>query len=101
MEGGVLGDAGIVDEDVDRAEISLDLLDACSAGLERTDIPFVHGDAGVRLELLGGGVIARVACRDLVARVLQPLADRSPNTSRTPRNQCNTCHVELLLGRLL
>jgi hypothetical protein len=35
VEGAVLGDAGIVDQHVDRTEIGLDLLDAGGAGVER------------------------------------------------------------------
>ena len=98
MEGGILGDAGIVDQHVDRTEIRLDLLDAGGAGLERTDIPFIDRDAGLGLEFFRRRVIACVARRDLVACGLQRLADRSPNASRSPRHQCNTCHVEFLPG---
>src|SRR6202023_4119065 len=89
----VLGDAGIVDEHVDRADVGLDLLDAGSTGVERGDIPFVDGNAGLALELLGGGIIARITRRVLVSRRLQRLADRSPNAARTARHQCNTCHL--------
>ena len=67
MEGGILGDAGVVDEHVDRPEVGLDLLDTGGAGIERSDVPFVDGDAGFRLEFLRRGVVAGVACRDLVA----------------------------------
>ena len=37
----VAGDAGIVDEHVDRAELGLDLGDAGVAGVEIGDVPFV------------------------------------------------------------
>ena len=53
MERPVLGDSGIVDEDFDRTELGLDLLDARGASLERADIPFVDGYSGLGLELLG------------------------------------------------
>jgi hypothetical protein len=33
VEGGIFGDAGVVDEYVDRTEIRLDFLDACGAGV--------------------------------------------------------------------
>ena len=49
VEHGVAGDAGIVDQDVDRAEIGLDLLDAGDAGVVVGDRPFVGLDAGLRL----------------------------------------------------
>jgi hypothetical protein len=93
VEGAVLGDAGVVDQHVDRADIGFDLLDAGRAGVKRADVPFVDGDAGLRFEFFGGGVIAGVARRNLVARRLQRLADRRANAPRTPRNQCNTCHA--------
>jgi hypothetical protein len=94
MEGGVLGDAGIVDEDVDRSEVGLYFLDAGGAGLKRRDVPLVDGNAGVGLEFLGRGIVAGIACRNLVAGCLQRLADRRTNAARTSGYQCNTCHVE-------
>src|SRR6185437_15295462 len=99
VERPVLGDSGIVDEDFDRTELGLDLLDARGAGLERADIPFVDGYSGLSLEFLSRRVVAGVARRDLVAGVLQRLADRSANTPRSARHQCNPCHVEFLRGR--
>ena len=44
-----------------------------------------------------GRIIAGVARRHLVAGGLQRLADRRTDASRTSRNQCNTCHVVILL----
>src|SRR5262249_47514461 len=93
VKGAVLGDAGIVDEHVDRTEIGLDLLDSGRAGVERGDIPFVDGNAGLGLEFLRCGIIACITRGDLVARRLQRLADRSANASRSARYQCNTCHL--------
>src|SRR5713101_6288766 len=84
VEGAILGDAGIVDQHVDRTQIRFDLLDASGAAVERTDVPFIDGDAGLGLEFFRRGVIACVARRDLVACGLQRLADRSPNASRSP-----------------
>jgi hypothetical protein len=43
VERAVAGDAGIVDQHIDRAEVGLDLLDALGAGVERTDVPFEDG----------------------------------------------------------
>jgi hypothetical protein len=93
VEGGVTGDAGIVDEHVDGTEICLDLLHAFGAGVEIADIPFVDGDAGLGLELLRRSVVAGIARRNLVAGRLQRLADRSSDAPRTTRHQCNTCHI--------
>ncbi len=60
MERRIARDAGIVDQHVDRTEVGLDLLDAGGAGVERTDVPFVDGDAGLGFEFFGGGVVAKV-----------------------------------------
>jgi hypothetical protein len=49
VEHRVAGDAGIVDQHVDRAEIGLDLLDAGGAGVVVGDRPFVGLDAGLCL----------------------------------------------------
>ena len=94
--GGVAGDAGVVDEHVDRAELGLDLLHAFGAGIEIADVPFVDGDAGLGLELLRRRIIAGIARRDLVAGRFQRLADRSSDAPRTTRHQCNTCHIVFL-----
>src|SRR5207244_3038095 len=42
-----------------------------------------------------------IACRSPAAGSFQPLADRRTNTAGTPRHQCNTCHLDSLLGSLL
>ncbi len=83
MERGILGNAGIVDEDIDWAEVGLDLLDPGGAGIERTDVPFIDGDACLGLEFFGSRVIARIVGSNLVARRLQRLADRC-NIPRVP-----------------
>jgi len=78
VEGAILGDAGIVDEHVDRTEVCLDLLDAGGTGVERTDIPFVNGNTGLGLELLRRRVIAGIARRNFVARGLSDLLIAAP-----------------------
>jgi hypothetical protein len=100
VERAILGDAGIVDEHIDRAKLSLDLLDARHAGVERTDVPFVGGNAGLGLEFFRRGVIACVSRRDLVTGRLQRPADRRTDTPRSSRHQCNTRRVEFLSGGL-
>ena len=88
----VAGDAGIVDQHVDRAEIGLDLLEAGGAGVEGRDVPLVDGDAGLGLELLRRLVIAGVVGRDLVAGRLQRLRDRRADAARSARHHRNACH---------
>ena len=84
MECTVLSDTGIVDEQVDWTEFSLDLLDPNGAGIERTDIPFIDGDTSLRFECFRRGIITGIACRDFIASRLQRLADRSTNPRVPP-----------------
>jgi hypothetical protein len=100
VERTILGDAGIVDEHIDRAEVGLDLLDAGSAGIERTHVPFIDGNAGLGLEFFRRRVIARIAGGDVISGGFQRLADGRTDAPRSPRDQRNTCHVVFLLGGL-
>ena len=93
---GVAGDAGIVDQHIDRAEFGLDLLDAGDAGLEGGDIPFVDGDTGLGPEFLRRFVVAAVIGCDLIARRLERLGDRRADTACSPRHHCNPCHKSSL-----
>jgi hypothetical protein len=93
VEHRVAGDAGVIDQDVDRAEIGLDLLQAGRAGVERGDIPFVDGDAGLAFELLCRLVIAAVIGGDLVARAAQCLGNRRADPTRSPRHHCDAWHA--------
>ena len=47
VEHRILGDACIVDQNIDRAEIRLDLRNACRAGGVIADVPLVGLDAGL------------------------------------------------------
>ena len=78
VEHAVAGDAGIVDEHVDRPEIGLDLLDAGGAGGGVGHVPLVGGDAGLGLELRRGLVVAGIGRGNRVAGRLQPLAIAAP-----------------------
>ncbi len=88
----VAGDAGIVDQHVDRSELGFDLLDAGGAGIEGRDVPLVDGDAGLGLELLRRLVIAGVIGRDFIAGRLERLANGRANAARTARDQRNAGH---------
>jgi hypothetical protein len=50
VECAVLANACIVEEHVDQTQFRLDFLDARGAGVERTDVPFIDGNAGLGLE---------------------------------------------------
>jgi len=52
VEQAVLGDAGVVDEDLDRAEVFLDRGDASGAGVVVGNVELVDVDAGLGLNLL-------------------------------------------------
>ena len=93
VEHGVAGDAGIVDQHLDRAEIGLDLLEAGGAGLVGGDVPLVDRDAGLGLELLRRLVVAAVVGGDLVAGGLQRLRDRRADPARSARHHRNACHA--------
>jgi hypothetical protein len=71
VERAIPGDAGIVDEHVDRAEVGLDLLDTGGAGVERTHVPFIYRDASLGLEFVRRRVIAGITGGDLIACGLQ------------------------------
>ena len=92
VQRGVLGDAGVVDQHLDRTEIGLDLLDARRAGVERRHVPLVDVDAGFGLELLRRLVIAGVGRGDLVAGRLQRLRNRRTDAARPACHHCNASH---------
>ena len=56
-------------------------------------VPLEHRDAGFRLELLRGLVVAGIAGGDLVARGLQRLADRLADPARSARDQRHPSHT--------
>ena len=84
VQHGVAGDAGIVDQHVDRTEIGLDLLHPVDAGLVRRNVPLVDRDAGFGLEFLRRLVVAGIIGRDPVAGGVQGLADRRADPSCPP-----------------
>src|SRR5215207_2109550 len=96
VEHRVAGDAGVVDQDIDRAEVRLHLLDAGRAGLVVGDRPLVDRDAGLGLELVRRIVIAGVVRGDRVARRLQRLRDRGADAARAAGDECDACHVSSL-----
>ena len=95
MEHGVAGDAGIVDQHVDRAEIGLDLFERLDAGVVGGHAPFVDGDAGLGLELVRRLVVAGVTGGDFVARGLERLGDRRADTACSARHHCDAWHALL------
>ena len=86
MEHGVAGDAGIVDQHLDRTDLGLDFLDALGAGLKGGNVPLEHRNAGLRLEFLRGFVVAAVVGGDLVAGRFQCLGDGGPDAAGAAGN---------------
>ena len=93
VEHAVAGDAGIVDENVDGAELGFDRADARLAGSGIGDVELEDRDAGLGFELVGGFVIAAVIGGNLVARFLQGLRNRGTDAAGAAGDQCNARHV--------
>ena len=96
MEHGVAGDAGVVDQNLDRSDVGLDLFHALGAGLERRNVPLEHGDAGFGLEFLRGFVVAVIDGGDLVAGCLERLADRGTDAAGAAGDQRYASHTLFL-----
>src|SRR5665213_1370231 len=93
----VAGDTGVVDQDLDRAEIGLDLLHAGRAGREVGNVELERGDACLRGERLGRVVIAGVIRRHLVAGAGQRLGDGAADAARPARHDRHPCHARFSL----
>ena len=93
VEHAVAGDAGVVDEDLDRAELGLDLGHARLAGVVIGHRPFEGLDAGLVGEFPRRVVVAGVVRRDIAARLLERHRDRRADPPRPARHKCRPCHV--------
>src|SRR3954452_8056477 len=93
VERAVAGDAGVIDEYIDRTKLGFHLFHAGGAGVERTDVPLVNGNAGVGFELVGSLIVAGISSRHVVTGSLQRFANRRADAPRPARYQCNTCHI--------
>jgi hypothetical protein len=92
VEHGVARDAGIVNQHLDRTELSFDLFYALGAGLVRRYVPFEYRDAGLGLELLSGLVIAAIVGRNLITGRFQCFRDCRPDPTGSTSDQCNSRH---------
>src|SRR5512140_2622995 len=93
LEHGVARDAGIVDQHLDRADLVRNADNALLAGDVVADVPFEHRDLGFLLEGLSGLVIAAVIGGDIVASLLQRLADGGADTARSSGDESYSPHV--------
>src|SRR6185503_12927208 len=100
----VAGDAGIVDQHVDRPDLVRDLLDAALTGFEIGDIPFIARNAGVLREVLGVLAIAEIGGGDAKPRFLEHAAGRLADARYAARDHGGSLllsHIaDLFLGRI-
>src|SRR3974377_2362273 len=99
VEHRIAGDPGIVDQDVDRPEVALDLLEAGDAGVVGRNVPLLDRDAGLALELLRRLVIAALVGRDRMAGRAKRLRNRRANAARTAGDHCHAGHAFLPVVR--
>src|SRR5690349_15306059 len=96
----IAGDAGIVDEYVDRTEVGFDFLYALLAGLKIGHVPFVSRNSGAFAEFARALVIAGIIGRDFHPHVLQRDADRLADTACSAGDDRHSSHVDLLISSL-
>ena len=99
VHGAVPGDAGIVDQDINWAEIRLDPGDAFLDRFEVADVKLVGLDAGAVGKLRRPFDVAAVVGRDRAAGLLESNGNRFSDATGAARDQCYTRHDVILLLR--
>ena len=97
MERAVAGDAGIIDQDLHRAEIGFNPGDACLTGVEIGYIDLVDGDAGRFFEFLGCLVVTAIDGRNRVPFVFQLFGNHPADSAGTAGDDRYSRHIALLL----
>ena len=97
VHGAVAGDAGVVDQDVDGAEVGFDLRHAIPDRLEIADVELVDPDAGAVGKFLRPLVVAAIIRRHLAAGLHQRDGDRLADATGSARDQCYARHDVILL----
>jgi hypothetical protein len=92
VQHGVGGDAGVIDQDADRAERLLDRGHAGAAGREIGDVPAKHRDAGLLLHAAGAFLVAVKGGGHPAPAVAQGLRDRPAEPARAARYHRCPCH---------
>src|SRR5690606_31259340 len=92
MEHRVPRDPRIVDENVDRTELGLDLPDTADAGVIVGYGPFVDGETGIFAEYPRCIVIAAVIGRYPIPCLLRCARNRCADTPRPAGDVCRSCH---------
>ena len=93
VEEAVAGDAGVVDQDVDGAELILDLLHGAGAVVETADIALDHHDVQRIGDGLGRLVVSGIAGGDLEPVLVQALNDRLADAPGPARYESHARHV--------
>ncbi len=95
-QGSVAGDARVVDQYANIAQVRRQGRDAALTGLVFTDIKLVGGDARLVRKLLGRIIVARVVGRDRITGGLQSFANAPANAPGPARYQCHSTHRPVL-----
>ena len=101
VQGAVPGNAGVVDEDIDRPQVMGDLFNGFLAGIVIADIEFINGDVGFFLEFLGGLDIAVEIGGHLIPGFHQRNADVMAYAPGAPSDYCYSPHNCSPLGIIL
>src|ERR1700677_4838949 len=96
MKHRIAGDAGIIDQDLDRPEIGADPAKPGDAGLVVRNIPFIDWDPGLGLELGRDFVVAVIDGSHFVAGCAQPFADRRADAARATTHHRYPSHGAFL-----
>src|SRR5690606_37283839 len=95
VERGVAGDAGVVDQDIDRTELVLDPAYQRLGAFRRAHVALHQGHleaVGLHLPPPGVGLfLVAVVGGHLVPQAGQSLADRGPDAAGSPRYQRDAC----------
>src|SRR5271165_476252 len=95
MERRVARDARIIDKNVNRSEVGLDLLQALGAFLVIGHVPFIGRNGRHGLETRRRRVIAGVSRRDVISRPLQSYADGRADPTRSAAHYRHSRHFHL------
>jgi hypothetical protein len=97
-DGGVAGNACIVNQNVDWPEVSFDLGDARLARIIVGNVELVGGDASLFSELGGGGIVACIAGSYINAGLLQCFTNGTADAAGASGNDGDVLHAEYSLA---
>ena len=89
----VTGNAGIVDQHINRAKRVSDGGATGLAGIVICHIPFEGRNPGAFGKFLGARIVAGIICSNGQPAIAQRDADRLTNPARSPGYDCDACHI--------